>query len=81
MENDRGRDVLLLPYVDDGDASPEGLKILKGRPLVHDVQRMMASAQGLSLYREPGELIELLIITPNREFLEPLKSSSSTSPE
>src|SRR5271155_2893961 len=37
----------LLPYLDDQDASPEVLKILKARPLVLNVQRMMANAQGL----------------------------------
>jgi len=37
----------LLPYLDDQDASPEVLKILKARPLVLDVQRMMANAQGI----------------------------------
>jgi 4-carboxymuconolactone decarboxylase len=37
----------LLPYLDDQDASPEVLKILKARPLVLNVQRMMANAQGV----------------------------------
>lgn len=37
----------LLPYLDDQDASPEVLKILKARPLVLNVQRMMANAQGI----------------------------------
>jgi alkylhydroperoxidase family enzyme len=37
----------LLPYLADEDASPEVLKILKARPLVLNVQRMMANAQGL----------------------------------
>jgi 4-carboxymuconolactone decarboxylase len=37
----------LLPYLDDQDASPEVLKILKVRPQVLNVQRMMANAQGI----------------------------------
>ena len=37
----------LLPYLADEDASPEVLKILKARPLVLNVQRMMANAQGI----------------------------------
>ena len=37
----------LLPYLDDQDASPEVLKILKLRPQVLNVQRMMANAQGI----------------------------------
>jgi 4-carboxymuconolactone decarboxylase len=37
----------LLPYLDDHDAAPEVLKILKARPLVLNVQRMMANAQGV----------------------------------
>ena len=41
----------LLPYLDDKDASPEVLKILKARPLVLNVQRMMANAQGLFPHR------------------------------
>jgi 4-carboxymuconolactone decarboxylase len=41
----------LLPYLDDKDASPEVLKILKARPLVLNVQRMMANAQGVFVDR------------------------------
>jgi alkylhydroperoxidase family enzyme len=37
----------LLPYLDDQDASPEVLKILKARRMVLNVQRMMANAQGI----------------------------------
>jgi 4-carboxymuconolactone decarboxylase len=37
----------LLPYLDDQDASPEVLKILKVRPQVLNVQRMIANAQGI----------------------------------
>ena len=37
----------LMPYLDDQDASPEVLKILKARPIVLNVQRMMANAQGI----------------------------------
>src|ERR1700722_299642 len=37
----------LLPYLKDEDASPEVLKILKARPLVLNVQRMTANAQGV----------------------------------
>jgi len=41
----------LLPYLDDQDASPEVLKILKVRPQVLNVQRMMANAQGVFVER------------------------------
>jgi alkylhydroperoxidase family enzyme len=41
----------LLPYLDDKDASPEVLKILKARPQVLNVQRMMANAQGVFVAR------------------------------
>ncbi len=37
----------LLPYLDDQDASPEVLKILKARSQVLNVQRMTANAQGI----------------------------------
>ena len=37
----------LLPYLKDEDASPEVLKVLKARPLVLNVQRMTANAQGV----------------------------------
>src|ERR1700730_3785382 len=43
-----------VAILDDEDASPEVLKILKARPLVLDVQRMMANTQGFFPYREPG---------------------------
>jgi alkylhydroperoxidase family enzyme len=41
----------LLPYLDDKDATPEVLKILKDRPVVLNVQRMTANAQRLFLVR------------------------------
>jgi 4-carboxymuconolactone decarboxylase len=41
----------LLPYLNDKDASPEVLKILKARPQVLNVQRMMANAQGVFVDR------------------------------
>ena len=37
----------LLPYLDDKDASPDVLKLLKDRPVVLNVQRMTANAQRL----------------------------------
>src|SRR5579863_3887231 len=37
----------LLPYLNDEEASPEVLKILKARPYVLNVQRMTANAQGV----------------------------------
>ncbi len=37
----------LLPYLDDEDASPEVLRILKARQQVLNVQRMTANAQGI----------------------------------
>src|SRR6516165_6582320 len=41
----------LLPYLEEKDASPEVLKILKSRPVVLNVQRMTANAQSLFLHR------------------------------
>ena len=41
----------LLPYLDERDASPEVLKILKARPQVLNVQRVMANAQGIFPHR------------------------------
>jgi alkylhydroperoxidase family enzyme len=41
----------LLPYLDDKDASPEVLKLLKDRPVVLNVQRMTANAQRLFVVR------------------------------
>lgn len=41
----------LLPYLDDKDASPEVLAILRARPLVLNVQRMTANAQDIFPYR------------------------------
>lgn len=41
----------LLPYLDDKDASPEVLKILKSRPVVLNVQRMTANAQSIFVRR------------------------------
>ncbi len=37
----------LLPYLEDKDASPEVLKLIKDRPVVLNVQRMTANAQSL----------------------------------
>lgn len=41
----------LLPYLDEKDASPEVLRILKSRPVVLNVQRMTANAQSIFLHR------------------------------
>jgi alkylhydroperoxidase family enzyme len=41
----------LLPYLEDKDASPEVLKLLKDRPIVLNVQRMTANAQGVFVHR------------------------------
>ncbi len=41
----------LLPYLDDKDASPEVLKILKSGRIVLNVQRMTANAQSIFLHR------------------------------
>jgi alkylhydroperoxidase family enzyme len=41
----------LLPYLEDKDASPEVLRILKDRPVVLNVQRMTANAQGIFVER------------------------------
>ncbi len=41
----------LLPYLDERDASPEVLKILKAQPQVLNVQRVMANAQGIFPHR------------------------------
>ncbi len=41
----------LLPYLDEKDASPEVLKLLKDRPVVLNVQRMTANAQRIFLLR------------------------------
>lgn len=41
----------LLPYLDDKDASPDVLKLLKDRPVVLNVQRMTANAQRLFVVR------------------------------
>ena len=37
----------LLPYLDDSDATPEVRKMLTSRPVVLNVQRMTANAQGI----------------------------------
>jgi 4-carboxymuconolactone decarboxylase len=37
----------LLPYLEEKDASPEVLKLIKDRPVVLNVQRMTANAQSL----------------------------------
>jgi alkylhydroperoxidase family enzyme len=41
----------LLPYLDPQNASPEVQKLLTGRPLVLNVQRMIANAQKIFLHR------------------------------
>lgn len=41
----------LLPYLDPKDASPEVAKMLTGRPVVLNVQRMTANAQKIFLHR------------------------------
>ncbi|MBV8775354.1 MAG: carboxymuconolactone decarboxylase family protein [Deltaproteobacteria bacterium] len=41
----------LLPYLDPQDASPEVQKVLTGRPVVLNVQRMTANAQKIFLQR------------------------------
>jgi alkylhydroperoxidase family enzyme len=41
----------LLPYLDEKDACPEVLGILKARPVVLNVQRMTANAQNIFLHR------------------------------
>jgi len=41
----------LLPYLEDKDASPEVLKMLTARPVVLNVQRMTANAQGIFAQR------------------------------
>lgn len=41
----------LLPYLDPKDASPEVQKLLTGRPIVLNVQRMTANAQRIFLQR------------------------------
>ena len=41
----------LLPYLDERDASPEVLKILKGGRVTLNVQRMTANAQGVFVAR------------------------------
>ena len=41
----------LLPYLEDNDASPEVLKVLKAGKIVLNVQRMTANAQGVFVQR------------------------------
>lgn len=41
----------LLPYLDPKDASPEVAKMLTGRPVVLNVQRMTANAQRIFVHR------------------------------
>src|SRR5215467_14661885 len=41
----------LLPYLDEKDASPDVLKILKSGRVVLNVQKMMANAQGIFVHR------------------------------
>jgi alkylhydroperoxidase family enzyme len=41
----------LLPYLDDNDATPEVRKLLTSRPVVLNVQRMTANAQGIFAQR------------------------------
>jgi alkylhydroperoxidase family enzyme len=48
----------LLPYLDDKDASPEVLKILKSGRVVLNVQRMTANAQGI--FRQRSRLSNAL---------------------
>src|SRR5262249_57557691 len=48
----------LLPYLDDKDASPEVLKILKSARVVLNVQRMTANAQGI--FRQRSRLSNAL---------------------
>jgi len=43
--------VALLPYLDEKDASPEVLKLLKARPVVLNIMRMTANAQSIFLVR------------------------------
>ena len=48
----------LLPYLEDKDASPEVLKILKSGRIVLNVQRMTANAQGI--FRQRSRLSNAL---------------------
>jgi 4-carboxymuconolactone decarboxylase len=41
----------LLPYLEEQDASPDVLKLLKDRPVVLNVQRMTANAQRIFIHR------------------------------
>jgi alkylhydroperoxidase family enzyme len=56
----------LLPYLDDKDAAPEVLKILKSRPVVLNVQRMTANAQSIFIHRSrlSNALFTLIKIDP-----------------
>ena len=45
----------LLPYLDDNDATPEVRKMLTSRPVVLNVQRMTANAQGIFAASQPAQ--------------------------
>jgi alkylhydroperoxidase family enzyme len=50
-EGERKYIMALLPYLDSKDASPEVQKLLTGRPVVLNVQRMTANAQKIFVQR------------------------------
>ena len=56
----------LLPYLDEKEASPEVLKLLKDRPVVLNVQRMTANAQRIFLLRSQlsRALFEQITLNP-----------------
>src|SRR6267378_7233067 len=56
----------LLPYLDDKDASPEALKILKSGRVVLNVQRMTANAQSIFVHRSrlSNALFTQIVIDP-----------------
>src|SRR5215471_8233599 len=67
----------LLPYLDSKDASPEVQKLLTGRPVVLNVQRMTANAQKIFLQRSrlSNALFTQTIIDPKLRELAILRTA------
>lgn len=67
----------LLPYLDEKDASPEVLKLIKDRPVVLNVQRMTANAQSLFPVRSrlSNALFTQTVISPKLRELAILRTA------
>jgi alkylhydroperoxidase family enzyme len=69
----------LLPYLDPKDASPEVQKLLTGRPVVLNVQRMTANAQKIFVQRSrlSNALFTQTIIDPRLRELAILRTAKN----